>query len=310
MLSRVAENVYWMARYVERAEDTARLINSMTNLLLDMPRNAEVGWYELTKVIGAEEQFDELHPDKQDERTVMHFLICDTRNTSSIAACIKAARENGRVTRDIIPNEVWEQLNELYHYTQERAKASIGRRKRDDFMRGLIRRCQTMTGILMGVLTHDAAYHFLRLGRNLERADMSSRIIDVAAANLLVDQEAQIPAYATVRWINVLKSLNAFQAYRLQGHVGVRGPFVLDYLFHERSFPRSMGHCLDAVAECLKQLPNPRVPRRYLNQAKRHLEEVKTARLSRKALHQFIDHFQVELGSLHNAIADTYFRHE
>lgn len=310
MLSRVAENVYWMARYVERAEDTARLINSMTNLLLDLPRNGEVGWYELVKVVGVEDEFDELYPDKQDERTVMRFLICDTRNASSIATCINSARENGRVTRDIIPNEVWEQLNELYHYTQERAKASIGRRKRDDFMRGLIRRCQTLTGILMGVLTHDAAYHFQRLGRNLERADMSSRIIDVAAANLLVDQETQIPAYATVRWINVLKSLNAFQAYRLQGHVGVRGPDVLNYLFQESSFPRSMAHCLDAVAECLKHLPNPRVPRRYLNKARRHLEEVRTTRLNRKALHQFIDHFQVELGSLHNAIADSYFRYE
>jgi uncharacterized alpha-E superfamily protein len=310
MLSRVAENVYWMARYVERAEDTSRLINSMTNLLLDLPRNSEVGWYELIKVTGFEQQFNELHPDKQDERTVMHFLICDSRNEGSIAACVNAARENGRVTRELIPYEVWEQLNELYHYTDERAKASIGRRKRDDFMRGMIRRCQTMTGILMGVLTHDAAYHFQRLGRNLERADMSSRIIDVAAANLLVDQETQIPAYATVRWINVLKSLNAFQAYRLQGHVGVRGPDVLNYLFHEPCFPRSMAHCLDAVADCLKELPNPRVPRRYFNKAQKRLDNVNTTRLSRKALHRFIDHFQIELAAFHQAIEDTYFRYE
>ena len=109
MLSRVAENVYWMARYLERAEDTARLINSMTNLLIDMPRDVEIGWYELIKVVGVEKLYNEHYPDKTDERTVMRFLISETRNPSGIVTCINAARENARVSRDIVPNEVWEQ---------------------------------------------------------------------------------------------------------------------------------------------------------------------------------------------------------
>ena len=310
MLSRVAENIYWMARYLERAEDTARLINSMTNLLLDLPRNAEMGWHELIKVIGAEDQFDELYEGKRDERSVMRFLINDIRNPGSIVTCVNSARENARVTRDILTNEIWELANELFLYSSEYAKASIARRKRNDFMTGLVRRCQTMTGVMMGTLPHDDAYQFLRIGRNLERADMSSRIIDVAAAKLLSEEEDFNPAFATVRWISVLKSLNAFQAYRQQGHLGVKGANVLDYLLHNCDFPRSMGHCLKEVGGCLSHVPNSRIPRREINKLIKELEAVDTRQLKRSALHAFIDQFQVGIDQVHAVIADTYFRYE
>jgi uncharacterized alpha-E superfamily protein len=308
MLSRVAENVYWMARYLERAEDTARLINSMSNLLLDMPKDVEIGWYELLNVVGAEKLYNEHYPDKTDERTVMRFLICDTRNPGAIVTCINAMRENARVSRDIVPNEVWEQANELFLYSSEYAKASVSRRKRSDFMSGLIRGCQTMTGIMMGTLPHDDAYQFLRIGRNLERADMSSRIIDMAAARLLSEEEDFNPAFATVRWISVLKSLNAFQAYRQQGFLGVNGANVLDYLLHKRDFPRSMGHCLEEVGSCFAAIQNPEVPYTHLNKLLKELEAVNTKQLKRSGLHKFIDQFQVGVGQLHKAIADTYFR--
>ncbi len=310
MLSRVAENVYWMARYLERAEDTARLVNSMTNLLLDMPREVELGWYELIKVIGAEALYNEHYPDKSDERTVMRFIISDTRNTNGIVTCINAARENARVSRDIVPNEVWEQANELYLYVAEYAKGSVGRRKRNDFMCGLILRCQTMTGVMMGTLPHDDAYQFLRIGRNLERADMSSRILDVAAANLLSDEDDFHPSFATVRWISVLKSLHAFQAYRQQGYLGVNGEDVLRYLIKQRDFPRSMGHCLGELGGCLKALPNTRLVSRHINQLIKTAEEFNTTRIKRSGLHKFIDEFQVGISNVHEALAETYFKSE
>lgn len=310
MLSRVAENIYWMARYLERAEDTARLINSMTNLLLDLPYAAEVDWHELIKVTGTEEQFSELYDDKQDERSVMRFLIADPRNSSAIITCINAARENARVTRDMIPSEMWEQINELYHYSSEYGKGAVARRKRTDFMTMLVRRCQTMTGITMGTMPHDDAYQFLRIGRNLERADMGSRIIDVAAAKLLQDESEFNPAFATVRWISVLKSLNAFQAYRHQGSRSVSGASVLEYLLHSREFPRSIAHCLGEVGECLSVLQKTNVPRRQLNLLLKELEGVDTSELRRSKLHTFIDQFQLGVGQLHGSIADTYFYYE
>jgi uncharacterized alpha-E superfamily protein len=310
MLSRVAENIYWMARYLERVEDTARLINSTSNLLLDLPRNVDVEWNELIKVFGAEESYNELHQGHKDERTVMKFLITDKRNPSAIIPCINAARENARVTRDIIPYEVWEQMNELFHFSNEFASGSIGRRKRHNFMSGLIRRCQTMIGITMGILPHDASYQFLRIGRNLERADMSSRVIDVAAAQLLSEETEFNPAFATVRWISVLKSLNAFQAYRQQGLVGINGPAILDYLLSSREFPRSIGHCLDEVSGCLKALPRPHSARRHINMLARQVDSVRTKSLRRSGLHKLIDQFQLGIGQLHTAIANTYFRYD
>ncbi len=310
MLSRVAENVYWMGRYLERAEDSARLINSTTSLLLDLPRNAEVEWYELIKVIGAEQNFGELYEDRRDERTVMRFLIADNKNSSAIVNCIKAARENARVTRDIIPYEVWEQVNEMYHYSLENAKGVISRRKRNDFMSGLIHRCQTLVGITMGTLPHDEAYQFLRIGRNLERADMSSRILDVAAAQLLPEEEEIHPAFATIRWIGVLKSLNAFQAYRRQGLVGVSGTAVLHYLLQSAEFPRSFKHCLTEIAGCLNGIQKTQVPRRQLNLLLKELEAVDARRLKRSGLHKFVDEFQLGIGRLHDAIANTYFRYD
>jgi uncharacterized alpha-E superfamily protein len=310
MLSRVAENVYWMARYLERTEDTARLINSTSNLLLDLPRDADVEWYELIRVFGAEAQFTELHDDNREERTVMRFLITDKRNSSAIIPCIEAARENARVTRDIIPYEVWEQMNELYYFSGEYARGSVGRRKRNDFMSGLVRRCQTMTGIMMGILPHDAAYQFLRIGRNLERADMSSRVIDVAAAQLLPEEEDINPAFATVRWISVLKSLNAFKAYRQQGLVGLNGPAILDYLINNYEFPRSIGHCLGEVGGCLKDLPRPHAPRRQVNALLREMEGVRLRSLRQSGLHKLIDRFQLGVGQLHDTITNTYFRYD
>jgi len=308
MLSRVAENVYWMARYLERAEDTSRLISSMTNLLLDMPDDADVTWFELIKVVGAETHFIELYEDKRDERSVMRYLITDLRNPSSIVVCINAARENARVTRDIIPNEVWEQANELFYYSNENSKGAVARRKRNDFMGHLVRRCQTMTGIMMGAMSHDAAYQFLRIGRNLERADMCSRIIDVAAGNLMSDEEEFNPAFATVRWINVLKSLNAFQAYRMEGYLGVNGSDVLDYLFNQQYFPRSMGHCLKEIGICISEVPNSRAPRLKLNRMIKELDDVAVKSLKRSGLHRFVDKFQASVDELHSVIADTYFR--
>ncbi len=309
MLSRVADNIYWMARYMERAEDTTRLINSTSNLLLDLPRHAAVGWYELIRVFGAEEQFKELFDEDQSERAVMKFLITDKRNTNSIINCIDSARENARVSRDIIPNEMWQQINELYHFSSEYAKGSLSRRKRNDFMSALICRCQTIIGISMGTLPHDDAYQFLLIGRNLERADMSSRIIDVGAAQLLPDQEEINPAFATVRWISVLKSLNAFQAYRQQGFVGISGTAILGYLLKSSEFPRSIHHCLDEVGACLKVLHKPHTSRRKLNALIEELESVDIKMLRRSGLHKYVDELQLGIGNLHGVIVDTYFRY-
>jgi len=132
----------------------------------------------------------------------------------------------------------------------------------------------------------------------------------VAAGNLLSDEEEFNPAFATVRWIGVLKSLNAFQAYRLQGYLGVDGSDVLDYLFHQQLFPRSMGYCLREIGRCLSSIPNSSAPRRNLNRTVKQLAEANTRRLKRSGLHRFIDDFQKSVYELHRSITRTYFRYK
>lgn len=183
MLSRVAHNIYWMARYLERAEDTARIINVNTNLLLDLPRSMTFGWLPLIFIVGAEKQFFEKEPNRlADEITVVKFLIGDVDNPGSILRSLAAARENLRTTRDVTPQEAWEMINGLYIFARDHLPT---RRGRFEFLRRIIHGAQQINGLLAGSMSRTAAYDFVKLGRFLERADMTTRILDVRSANLL-----------------------------------------------------------------------------------------------------------------------------
>ena len=217
------------------------------------------------------------------------------------------ARENARVTRDLLPLEFWEQLNELHIYANEHVKGQIGRRKRNDVLTRLMRACQGLTGVVLAALPHDDAYQFLRLGRNLERADMSSRILDVAAAELLAEEDEFNPAFANLRWVNVLKSLNAFQGYRQQGRIGVQGAYVVDYLLQNEAFPRSIRHCVLDLKACCVKVPRPDAIQQQLDGMLKQLDGIATKRLKRSELHAFVDDLQLELGTLHQLITDSYF---
>ncbi|MDH5648820.1 MAG: alpha-E domain-containing protein, partial [Gammaproteobacteria bacterium] len=145
MLSRVANNVYWMARYIERAENTARLINVNTHLLLDLPKRVRLGWEPIVDITSTQEYFYSLH-DEADERSVVRFMVTDTRNPASILSSLGMARENARTIRDIIPREAWEQVNELYLKAKANAHNVMTHRHRYDYLRSIILGAQTITG--------------------------------------------------------------------------------------------------------------------------------------------------------------------
>ena len=173
MLSRVAENLYWMARYIERAEDTARLLSVNSHLMLDLPRHLPLGWAPLIEMTGTLETFNERHS-SFDERNVVHFLCADAQNGSSILSALASARENLRTTRDVVPREIWEEVNQLYLNVADHAESGVSPRRRDAFLKNVIRGCQTLTGLIEGTLSHGPARTFIKLGRQLERADMTT----------------------------------------------------------------------------------------------------------------------------------------
>jgi len=306
MLSRVASNIYWMARYIERAENTARLINVNTHLLLDLPRRVRLGWEPIIDILGGQELFSE-HYQEADERSVVRFILANTANPSSILSSLNSARENARTIRDIIPRESWEQVNQLYLTAHADVQTGLSQRGRYDYLHRVILGAQTITGLLAGTMTHDEGYQFLRIGRNLERADMTTRIIDVRSASLLPELPEDMAPFESIQWVGVLKSLTAYQMYRREMRVGVRRSDVLRFLLQEKRFPRAFYHTTGEVQHCLETLPRNEKPLKLLRRVQRKVVRVKPEVLEQQDLHLFVDELQLGLAKLHDEIRSTYF---
>ena len=306
MLSRVAENLYWMARYLERAENTARLVNVNGNLLLDLPPKVRPGWAPLIEITGSEALFRQHYP-TADERSVVKFLLGDGANTGSILSSLGAARENARTVRDYMPREAWEQVNTLALHARSNLAAGLGHRRRYEYLRDVIQGVQQITGLLAGSMTHDEGYQFLRMGRNLERADMTIRIIDVRSANLLPEASDELTPFRNIQWMSVLKSLSAYQMYRRAMQVRVRRPDVLKFLFKERLFPRAVYHAVCEVEGCLRTLPRSEAAIARAVETKELVTGSRPEAMTQAQLHAFIDLLEQQLSQLHAAISAGYF---
>ena len=309
MLSRVAESVYWLARYLERAEDTARLISVNSHLLLDFPKATRLGWSTLVTITGSEEIFDK-HYEERDEVSVLNFLCGDRRYSGSIISSLSAARENLRTTRDVMPQRIWEEVNQLYLAVSQQADSGINPRNRDIFLNRIIRSCEAVNGMIEGTLSYTQTRTFLMLGRELERADMTTRIIDVRSANLLPRNSDDSTPFETLQWVSVLKSLTGFQMYRQHVRLRVRGPDVLRFLLQDCYFPRAVACCITQIRRQLESLPGSSQALIAAQHCLDHLTEADVSVLASEPdkLHQYIDDIQVDISQLHDRIADTWFR--
>ena len=306
MLSRVAENVYWLARYLERAENSARLINVNSNLLLDLPPEYRPGWLALIDITGSRELFDKRER-RVEERDIVNFLIADLDNPGSILASIRSARENARTLRDVLPNEVWEHLNELFMEIKEELPAALGKRTRFPFLRRIIRAMQTLTGELEGTMSRNDAFTIMTLGRNLERADMTSRIIDVRSAQPLSADAPGFGPFETIQWLNLLKSLSGEQMYRLSERTRVSRTAVLEFVLRDRQFPRACLFCLKEAEHALLELPRSAGVLGVLEGTCGFLANAVLAQLDQPGLHEFIDRLQLHINAVHQGVAHTYF---
>ena len=250
MLSRVASNVYWLGRYLERAENTARIMNVNSNLLLDLPKSIRLGWEPILDIITTSELFYETYK-QADEASVARFIIADKNNPGSILNSLHFARENARTIREIIPREAWEQINSMYLLAKESQANSLNRRHRYAYLNKIILMNQSITGILAGTMNHDEGYDFLRLGRNLERADMTTRIIDVRSASLLPDVEDRQAPFENIQWMSVLKSLTGYQMYRREMRLRIKRQDVLQFLFY--AYRKTPNGELKSIADSFNQ---------------------------------------------------------
>jgi uncharacterized alpha-E superfamily protein len=306
MLSRVAETIYWIGRYTERAENTARLINVYSNLILDLPKGLTLGWDAIIRILGCEDTYNERH-EEVTERRVVNFLISDNNNPISILSTISYARENARTIREILPREGWEELNVLYQHVTETKHTANARHYRHDYLVGIIRKLQEHVGLLAGTMNHNTAFNFLNLGRKLERADMTTRIIDVQADSPIADDNLELRPFDDMLLMSMLESLSAYQMYRQSMQTRINRNDVLTFLLRMPDFPRSLIYCSENIEYNLSCLPNNKAPLRILRHIERVIEDAPAAEMTDEVLHAFVDHMQVYLGNLHESIGKTYF---
>src|SRR6185436_18605147 len=300
MLARTVESVYWLSRYLERAENTARIIGVNTNLLLDLPGGMAPGWLPLVDISGNRAEFDAKFHERGargEERDVVHFLVADKDNPGAIGSSLHCARENARTLREILPTEAWELLNEFIGDCTRDLPTGINKRTRFDFLKRIVVTLQTIAGILDGTMNRNDAHTFSTLGRNLERADMTSRIVDVRSAQLLPAETPELRPFETVQWMSVLKSLSGYQMYRLKMRTRVKRTEVLQFLLRDDEFPRSCQFCLKQLESALTPLPRSESVLEVLEGAARFIQRAPLATLDQPGLHGLIDDIQLRISN-------------
>ena len=307
MLARVAENLYWMARFLERAENTARLINSTTHVLLDLPEGATFGWVNLTEIAGMDDLFTQNYPEANEE-SIMRFLIEDASNPGSIFSCIQYARENTRTLREVLPAEMWERVNSLYLYVRDNAHiACSSRRERYMVLNEIIQQRHAIVGLFAGAMAHDVAYQLIKLGRNIERADMTTRILDLHSAIIFPDESVIQEALMERIWMSTLDSLSSYQSYRRLISMHVRSDAAISFLLQDMRFPRSVAFCLSEIESCFKQMPKSQQLQQLTTQLRHKIAQYVTDKLDAIALHEHLDLLQIELGEIHESLLQNYF---
>lgn len=306
MLSRSAERLYWLARYLERTENLARLVSVHMNLLMDLPKGVEMGWQQLVHINGCQESFYE-HYKLAQERNVIRFLLTDPSHPNSLFSCLGYARENIRTTRELLPDEAWEQVNEMYLYVKSHLDSVASRRMRVLFLNEILEGCQRFTGLLSGYMSHDHPYHFILLGRNIERADMTSRILDLGSLLLSESRSDEMRQYESLLWMNILQSLNALLMYRRHVRSRIKGDDVLSYLLLDKALPRSINYCLLEVADCIGKLPNHDKLPEDIEDLRAYVQSIDTHQTTQLQLRNILDRLQTKFGRLHERIANNWF---
>lgn len=307
LLSSLAESVYWFGRYMERTESTARLILVNDNLLLDIPPHCNPGWAPLLQITGNRESFLKHYEDMCEDSVIRYLVLDAEHNPGAMLSSIDNARENMRTARALFPKPVWEVINSLHDYVRENGAAALSPARRYRFLREVIDYCHLLSGKLAASMSHDQIFAFAQLGFNLERADMTSRVIDVRAQNLLYARGEDLKPFDDLLWKSILDSLAAWQMYRRDAHIRISGVQVLRFLLQDRQFPRAISHCLLQIEQSLYSLAVNETPRRALLEAQKLVRTVNIPAIVDTQLHQFVDELQLQFMAIHAEISQRYF---
>ncbi len=311
MLSRVAESIYWMSRYISRAENMARVVGVNNQLDLQMPGLADEQWDPMVQVTGDSEAFHDAY-DAPTRANVIQFLTFDAANPNSIVSCLTQARENARSIREIISSEVWEAINTFYLFIREPDARQRAVADAHGFFQHVQRSSYQIEGAKNETMEHGEGWHFSRMGQYLERSNQTTRILDTKYYLLLPSPKDVGKPIDDLQWSALLRSASALEAYR-RTHGRVSASEVTSFLLFNRDFPRSVHHCAIEAQNSLHAVTGTPL-RRYANSAERALGRLvadlgytETSDVIRVGLHAFLDSIQGRLNGVGSEITSTFF---
>jgi uncharacterized alpha-E superfamily protein len=309
MLSRTADHLYWMSRYIERAENTARLLDIayQTSLQPQSADESEQTWRSLVSI----SELNTLFAGKFsviNGRNVMEFMVADESNLSSVFNCLRAARENARAVRGALTTEVWETMNQTWLEFRRLLREGALQRDPSQFFEWVKYRSHLSRGVTVGTMLQDEAFHFIRIGSFLERADNTARLLDVKFYRQEQTQSEHDAARDFYYWSAVLRSVSGFEIYRKVYSNVIQPDKVAELLILRPDMPRSLSHCLTRMLANLKRVANPqsgetlrRVGRLEAKLAFGSIDEILT-----EGLHPFLDGFLAEVSDLGDRISKDF----
>lgn len=305
MLSRVAERIYWGSRYLERVENIARLISVYDSLLFDLPKKTNISWYNLIRINSNDETFSERYK-VQDEHNVVKFLLADDSNPGSLLSSLKQVKENIRTTRDVVPQDTWEQINELDLYARNNIRQGINRTNRHQFLNTVIQRCQEITGLFEGAMSRDATWQFVVLGRNIERADMTTRILDAGVSIMLQPNQERVKLSQVV-WGNVLRSASGYMNYRRGVKTAIQAKKVAKFLLDDPYFPRTVRFCMDEITTAVKKLPRSENVLGATDSIYSLDYPLDSSEQLNEAFRDYLNDLQISVCKLHDKFSENWF---
>ena len=314
MLSRVANSIYWMNRYIERVENYARFVSVNINLSYDLPGMISEQWGLLLEATHDRETFDKLYPEETEDK-IIYFITFDPQNPNSIFNILGNARENARTVKETLPKEIWEHLNSFYlSFKQFSTNKKLDVEELPRFYENIKQQCQLFAGMIDGTLLRDEAYYFANMGKFLERADKTSRFLDIGYFNFKsVSDVKTVNPQDLLVWSAVLKSVSAFNMYRQQSK-SLRQENIIEFLIKDRDFPRAICHSIKKAEYAIYRISGTRPQDSYSNQAEKAITQLKheidfteTNEIIKYGLHKYLNDFQVKNNIIDQEIFKVYF---
>lgn len=310
LLSRYAECIFWMARYMERAENLARILDVHETFARDM--KGATNWLAIVQLNGDEKDFYSRH-ERTTAEAVVHYYVFDTQHSNSLLSMLRMSRENARILRPWISTEMWTQINVFHNRLLEMRTQSVALPNLSRLCTWVKEQCQTHTGITEGTFYRDQGWYFYQLGKYIERADQTTRLLDIKYHTLL-PSSAEIGSTLDVsQWTSVLRSAAGYHAFRRVYPRGMSPTTVTGFMLFNEGFPRSVVMCVRQIDGLMTRLKS----RYHLRGGAESMEltdELLAALLARPieaiiqdGLHEYLDWVQQQLSIITNEIGRAYF---